>query len=544
MHPKRKSELLLTAPTSQPWTLALNSTTSSPYLQTYDTLKDLHVSRQALCRNHATSFSVGPEATTLTEPNVTHMKISRDGSWLATTEEWMQPVEDFEFQADGGLAVLAARKLRREVYLKFWLWRDDKKLWTLETRVNKPHRSSEKHVRSRVYDLVADPARSCFATIGEDRLVKLWKSTARIRDGIVVRGSKGEEMVTWSCQHAVELHKCLASLDADDDDMDTGLDEGLAAASPFVTSHPANALLAYADDGSILAACQEFEPNIGPGKVYLINPQSGQLLMVLPDLYSKNLVGLACIDRYLVTVSDELFVWDLVNGTLVYGFSLSQSDLSHDNPSSGMTGLCFAAEDLDVTPTEAEMSCHRSRTFAIVRPTVKRKSSSRTGGSQRDQSKKLSSSLMIFDPQKPNPIYSEELPYVVTALAPIPADGGYVAVDAEAGVRTIRFRRNLPAITSEEKIIASLPQDLPVQSMLVPYRSAIPRGPTDAIRMQADDSLPEDLLSVGPDVDLPVIRPEHLGRLFDSDTAHSHPRVDELYDSVLKLFTAGPETVK
>ncbi|EOD48008.1 putative wd domain protein [Neofusicoccum parvum UCRNP2] len=107
----------------------------------------------AITRNNATIFNQGPGATKLREPDLRHLQLSHDGKWLATVEEWIPPVEDVEHLAAEKTMIEEERRVRREVYLKFWLWNEEKAQWMLESRIDAPHQFTDKLISGRVFDL-------------------------------------------------------------------------------------------------------------------------------------------------------------------------------------------------------------------------------------------------------------------------------------------------------------------------------------------------------------------------------------------------------
>ena len=76
------------------------------------------------------------------------MKISHDGNWLATVDEWVPPMRDLEFLSHQGKDVERERQLRREVFLKFWQWNKENDTWKLVSRIDAPHTLVSKFLES------------------------------------------------------------------------------------------------------------------------------------------------------------------------------------------------------------------------------------------------------------------------------------------------------------------------------------------------------------------------------------------------------------
>ena len=325
------NQLLLSVPSSQSKKDRTDVKHSAPYLQCYDISSSHHVSRQALTRNNATDFNKGPNQVRIQEADIGHMSVSADGKWLATIEEWTPPIADVDYLSVDDDQRRDERRIRREIYLKFWLLERRKEVWMLETRIDAPHRSADGLISGHILDLVADPTSTGFATIGEDQTVRVWSPKSRLRDGTIVRGTMGEEFVTWSCQRTIHLKRNAEYF------------ETLNMAAPVV------GLLAYSDDGSILAAAQQFQNGYDEGEVFFINTSSGAIQDTRAGLYEQGLSALGFIDRYLIIVAETLTVWDLVDDALNFTFaappptltrSQSSKHTSRDKPGRQDLRLC------------------------------------------------------------------------------------------------------------------------------------------------------------------------------------------------------------
>jgi len=70
------------------------------------------------------------------------------------------------------------RDSRTEVYLKFWSWNTKTGVWTLNTRIDKPH--GDKKISSVVFNpCQVDDMPLQMVTVGDDGIVKVWKVRSR-----------------------------------------------------------------------------------------------------------------------------------------------------------------------------------------------------------------------------------------------------------------------------------------------------------------------------------------------------------------------------
>lgn len=493
--PLQPNQILLAVPSSQSKD-EQREHLSAPYLQTYDISSARHVSRQAITRNNATNFNVGPEATKLQEPDVKLMRVSHDGQWLATVEEWMPPASDLSFLATDEGVALEEQALRREVYLKFWSWDKQKQMWALEMRIDAPHSLCDGLVPGRVFDLAAEPRDIGFATIGEDSFVRVWKPKTRLHDGTVVRGSHGEGLVSWTCRHAIELGSSAAALDADAD----------FPATPL----PINACLAYSTDGSVLATSREYATDSASGLVCFIDTAVGDIRYTKPGLYSAGLAALAFVDRYLVILSDSLNVWDVVDEELVYSLDL-------DTPS-----LITRSKHLAIS--------HVDNTFAVAFPKPGR----------HERSRPRQSTVMVFDPSVPEPLYETTLPHIVTALLPAQAAKGYIALDAAAEIRTLSPRAAPFVPLNQSTAVATAITTMEIDGVQTEDADTVQDVDMDLTEdMPARDEGLEGLTDE-PDDDKPVVRPEQLAQIFDVGPSFALPPVRELFGAVVGLYARKP----
>lgn len=478
LHPFHRDQLLLSVPASQ-------ATPARPFLQTYDLTHDRHITRQALTRNNVTDFNKGPEGNKIKVPDVAFLKISHDGQWLATAEEWSPPLSDVDFlstSSDGE----EQRALRREVYLKIWQWDAEKSLWVLETRIDNPHQMAEGSQPGRVLGLVTDPAENGFATIGEDSCVRIWKPKTRLRNGLVVRGSNDQGLVDWSCRHAIQLDHSLPLTE----------DE----ATPSDPSRPKTATLAFSGDGSMLAVSQVFDDTAIPPVVHFINTSTGSIEQSRSSLFSGTVKALDFIDRHLILVSDSsIHVWDVVDETLNY-----RTGLPLDPKAAASSTVLLAVN-------------HQDRTFAL---------SIATPASV--------SRLRIYNTSSPAPELSQKLSKPVSALLTIPGSKGYIILTTDAQVQKV-----VPRTTALKASTALKTPTAVTQSDVMDTATTV--EDEEDIDMEVDDQ--DNLLALGDEdeeeADKVVVRPEQLARLFETENVALMP-VRAMFDAVVGLYARKP----
>lgn len=476
--------LLMAVP---PATTSKQSSMTPPnasYLQTFDVGAAHQISRQALTRTKVTTLNMGPESNIVEEPNVTHIQTSFDGQWLASVDEWMPPKRDVEPFAFNQERVLEELIFREEIYLKFWSWDVDTKVWELVSRIDNPHASpsGNPYDHGGIFGLVSDPSSVAFATVGEDGIVKTWKPTIRRRNGLEVKSKDGKGLTTWHCQHITPLEM-----------------------SEFTTENGLlGAKLAYSQDGSVLAA--GLQSSIA-SPIYIIDTYSGEIKSVHTGLYLGQLIGLGIVHKYLVTLSDELCVYDLVDDKLEYGVDLPIHGLPWDKRSA----LSHLAVDT-----------HGSL-FAIAIP-----QNPDTG---------LVSKVIIFDPADSTPQFQTNSPSIVTTLLSVSGRKGFYAIDSAAQVRVITPGHSMPSVST------TLPED----------RGAPNRGLNDLFgnehRMltQGDSSKDAGLSIVKFDRvtheprlegdEVVVVSQDRLAEVFDVGPTYALPPVTQLFEQVASLYS-------
>ncbi|KAF1986989.1 WD40 repeat-like protein [Aulographum hederae CBS 113979] len=505
IHPKHPSHILLTVPASQPWTESFTMVRAQPYLQTYDISAMRHVSRQALARNLATQFNEGPEGNKLKEPDVRFVQVSADGSWLATVEEWTPLPRDLEFLAAiSPEARFRERASRREVYLKFWKWDAEKSQWGLGTRIDTPHIMERGSISGRVFDLVADPSGVGFATVGEDGFVRVWQPKSRMRNGRIVTGSQNEGLVNWTMTWALELERNAEALDAD--------------ADVSVSVIPSNGKIAWSEDGSVIVATQDLPGNKNSA-VHFIDAFTGDLKITRQSWYKSGLSDLGFLGRYLVILSDELYVWDTLSDTLVYGFVIEHI---HALPKPDQRAMAHLAIDT------------ANDTFAIS-ICDKRKSNKKI----------IASTVVVFKPDKPNPIYQYYVPKVVTALLPAVGSAGYVLLDADAQILILKPQGESylptakPLAAIEEDLLAleaqEADEDEDVEDPLALVEDGVDQA-MDAMMAGGKDKEGDVDMADAVDDERTVVRPQQLGEIFDTGTSWVMPPLGDLFGGLMGMM--------
>lgn len=456
---------------------------NASYLQTFDVGAARQFSKQALTRTKVTTLNMGPESNAVEEPNVTHIQTSSDGQWLASVDEWMPPKRDLESLAFNQERVSEELVFREEIYLRIWSWNIDTKVWELISRIDNPHASSSgnPYAQGGVLDLVSDPSSVAFATVGGDGIVKLWKPAIRRRNGLEVKSKDGRGLTAWHCQHTTPLE--TAELTSE---------KGLLGAK-----------LVYSQDGSILAAGLQFSKS---SPIYIIDTYSGEINSVHSGLYAGPLLGLGIVHKYLVTLSDDLCVYDLVDDKLKYGVHLP----AHSVPPEQRFALSHLAVDT-----------HDSN-FAIAIPQI-----AKTG---------LGSQVVIFDPANATPHFLTHLPSAVTTLLSASGRKGFYAIDSAAQVRTIIPSSSMPSV-----------------STVIPEDKAPPTRGLNGVfgggqRMLAQGGISKDAgltiaesgsITHEPSIEndeVVVVSQDRLAEVFDVGPTYALPPVTQLFEQVASLY--------
>lgn len=514
LNPSNPVQLLLAVPTSQRPSQSDLTLPSVSLLQTFDLDSNHHVSRQALTRTNTTILQVGPGGITIAEPDIKHLRISCDGQWLATVDEWIQPRQDaVAFHAlDNGLD--SSLHNRSEVCLKIWSWNASSKEWELVARIDSPH-SRTRGSSGKVMDLVSRPDRVGFATVGSDGTVRSWMPATKYRNGLAVKDKLGRKLESWNCMHTVRL-------------------ENFSADQEHHTA--ATSRLAFSDDGSVLAVSWKRHLEDSAGLVYFINTSVGEIRFTRDGLYSDSPVGLGFIDRFLILLFDQLRIWDTVDEKLMFAVSLKL-------PSIGGALSWAALTHLAVNP--------KDRTFAIAFPLEKNQESA----TEQQYNSWSRSQVAVFDPESPTPIFHTVSPQLITTLLPLAGSRGYITIDAEAEIRYVRPTGNTRLSISHvpeivDKPLMGLENIFGTSKLQNNNTSPNGNGLEDAVAEQAGleyGRMLIDPVRIGHDDDDDddlVIQRKQLAEVFDVGPSFAMPPVSELFEQVAMLFSGRDVAVR
>lgn len=482
VNPLNPRQLLLAVPSSTTSGLITKSHKSC-YLQTFDILSAHQISKQVLTRTKDTIINIGPELNQIEEPDVIHMQISHDARWLATIDEWVPPESDLTILAFNTQREAEEQLSRREVYLKIWRWDSQSKRWELSSRIDKPHSTS----MGTILDLASDPSSAGFATIGDDYTLRIWKPSVRHRNGRELSGPDGKTLTNWRCRSVMHLEEY-------------GYDR---------KANQSGAKLAYSLDGSIIATGYCFSSS---STICLVNVSAGTVIRTLSNLYTGPLIGLGILQNFLIILSNQLRVWDLVAEEDSFAFKLQTYGLD-------------AQKRLNSTQLAMNAS---AGTFAVSLP--EQTQSSRTT--------RLKSRVIVFDPKFPQPLYEAATQNPTTLLLPTREGSGYFIVDDAAEVSVLSSRLVIPTLPEQpsreeaaffrglENIFGTgaLPKqkETATSDSEVVSKAAVP--PSRLLAMPKDDQ----------DVSVSL---DKLVELFDTGSPFTLPPITELFGQVASLFS-------
>lgn len=502
INPLQPSHLLLAVGENQEIDPLSKQILSTPYLQTFDVASSHNISRQALSRTNITNINVGPNAHRISEPQVTHMQISHDGLWLATVDEWLPPRRDLEYLGHSTNNLADEQRKRREVYLKFWQWSKTAETWELVSRVDAPHTMAPENCGAgRIFDLVVDPSSHAFSTIGEDSTVRIWRPKTRTRDGIAVRGKDGEALVSWSCRGEVALPKPVSEVEV---------------TIPAAPQRPDHGCLAFSEDGSVLAAALTGGPD---AVIHLVDPSVGAVKFSRPTSYTGDIVRMAIVSQYLVTVADEVRVYDIVSNELQYGIKLGSRQL---------------ALTLEQKAEMIHLKVDRqSKTFAVVLPC---KGRDKEGVHIAGTLAGVYSQIAVFDAARVTPLMAQSLPHLITSLVPSATSPGYVAIDAVAEITTITPKASQASAVMAHSVV-DLGLEAVVEEPAVGLMQLVEEAQAEEDEEMADvEAIEED----ADDDGAPVVSQQQLANIFDIGPSFALPPIEEMFYQVAGLFSAKP----
>ena len=489
--PANPSRLLVGVGQTQETSPSNSLVLSVPYLQTFDLGSGQNMTRQALTRTNETNVNVTPSAYKVSEPRVTHMKASFDGQWLATVDEWTPPKRDVDFLEHQGKKIHDERRFRREVFLKFWQWSKENETWELVSRIDAPHMLSGASAGAgKVFDLAADPSSLCFSTIGEDGFIRIWSTKTRKRDGVVMREKDGQALRNWDCQHAISVGKPVLHTDLD---------------TP--QRRPESGSVTFSEDGSLIAAACGNEEVL-----HLIDPRSGIIRLSKSGLQDGEILKAEFLGQDLITLSNNLQVYDIVSDELRHSIRLSS-----------------AVTKLSVSQKNEMMHLavdRKSRTFAVALP---------AGFESKTESLLATyGELAVFEQDRREPIFEETFPTLITSLLPAVGSDGYLVLDSAAEIRSV-LRKGTQSVTTQAQSTSALQLD------------EVEESNGDLLRLMEDETeeveevLPSSqILDVDEEDNALVIRQQQLTEIFDIGPSFALPSMEELFYQVAGLFIGPP----
>ncbi|KAK4091925.1 hypothetical protein Purlil1_3764 [Purpureocillium lilacinum] len=456
---------------------------SAPLLQTFDLDSFTSVTKQALARTQTTAHNMTSKGHTIDEPLVSHIAFSGDGKWLASVDEWTPSTKDLE-SVSSDLREQFIRE-RREIYLKFWEVRDSDASVALVSRINTPHATNQPE---SVLDLASDPTSTSFATIGADGIVRVWRPKARQQNGLAVKGMEGHDTVTWGCSHIIAVGDYV------------GKEAGTEIST---TTAPAKTQgsITFSEDGSTLFAAFGATD---VGVVYVIDAASGQIVKVLEGLWSGQLQSIRALSSFILVLSKDLRVYDVVGDELQYGIVIPEIP--------GVNELLQLAVD------------HTSGHFAVTLP---------IGGI---------SSVGIFDPEDPEPLLVRSTPHRIVSLVSAAATSGFIALDDAAQVWVIAEGSDPSALTTVQPL-----QDLQLDGPAVDDNKKDIILDVDDAEMASDEEMDDQVPEEEEDVDMDdndfhpsVIPQQYLADIFDAAPAFAAPSVEDMFYKVTGLLATKP----
>ncbi|KAJ2905878.1 uncharacterized protein MKZ38_003886 [Zalerion maritima] len=381
LHPNRSSHLLLAAGSRENGFSAGEETRSAPLVQAFDLEHFVNLNKQALARTFPTESNTASTGHPILTPEVTNLIFSNDGRWLASIDQWVPPERDHTLAYDVDLAV----KQHRESHLRFWdvdIAADSRSGLShpmpLVTRINAPH---SKVYPRRVFDITADPRRTRFASLGDDCTVRMWSPRIRVSDGIVTQDVKGRPLEAWSCTKAIAIGEAHMLVDEEAD--------GKLPVEP-----ERNGTLVFSDDGSALFVALGTQYNT---LVHIIDTETGETRSTLDNMFRGTIRGMKLMHKYLIALSDNLKVYDIVQDVLRYDLRL---DFAKN------TSLAVNSQ---------------SQTLAL--------SYSRLT--------KAGHGIAVLSPREYSPVIEKNLPHAVISLLSAPGASGFVALDSASQVWSI-----------------------------------------------------------------------------------------------------------
>ncbi|KAF4955720.1 hypothetical protein FSARC_11781 [Fusarium sarcochroum] len=452
---------------------------SAPLLQTFDLESFRSVSKQALARTQPTDVNITNKGHPIEEPLITHVAFSSDGEWLASVDTWEPSPRD----VDSVISDMKDQFIqeRREVYIKFWEAREDDDQIALVSRINAPHATNRNEA---VLDLASNPVSTCFATIGTDGTVRLWRPKTRSQNGVVVKGSNGREVFTWSCSQVIAVGDGIPQ------DGTVDIPEASARQEP-------QGSISFSEDGSTLFVAFG---TAGSGAVYVIDAASGQVVKTLEGQWKGQLRSIRALSPFVIILSDELRVYDVVSDELRYGVVIPKSDAN---------ALLQLAVD------------HTSGHFALALPANE------------------GSLLAVFEPEDIEPLLVRSTPQRVVSLVSAPETSGFIALDDAAQVWVVAEGSDSSSLATVQPLEDLRLEGIDVNGNEIGLIDEDEDMESDA-EEDEDAAEPEDVEMEDDDAHPSVIQQQHLADIFDAAPAFAAPPIEDMFYKVTGLLATKP----
>lgn len=459
---------------------------SAPILQSVDLETLRSVSKQALARTQPTDVNISSKGNAISEPAITHIAFSSDGNHLASVDDWQPPMRDIEnMTAETREQFLQDR---REVFLKFWTVGEGEEQLALTSRINSPHSTSRPEP---ILSLAADPASPRFATLGDDGLVRIWSFRTRQRDGLTATDTKGQALQSWSCTLTVG--------------MGSNVGADVLPTTEGARPDPRHGSLSFSEDGSTLFVAFGGRCD---GTVYVVDTHTGELRTTLENMWKGTVRRLEVLSPYVIILSDDLRVYDVVADELQYGVLLPKAE---DPTSTSFTHLAVDK---------------RSRALALVVPG------------------KDSSEVAVFKPEEPQPLCMETIPHRVLSLVSSRSSSGFLALDDAAQLWTVAESSDQAAVSLSRPL-----EDLRLDNVVI-EESEEDNLANGVTLMGDDDEASEDEgAGKGDGMDLDddddethaaVVSRQKLAELFDAAPAFAMPSIEDMFYKVTDLIGGKP----
>ncbi|KAG8674975.1 NET1-associated nuclear protein 1 [Fusarium poae] len=454
---------------------------SAPLLQTFDLESFRSVSKQALARTQPTDVNITNKGSPIEEPLITHLAFSANGDWLASVDTWEPSPRDVDNVTSDMRDQFI--KERREVYLKFWEAQQGDEQIALVSRINAPHAT---HRNEAVLDLASNPVSTCFATIGTDGTVRMWRPKTRSQNGVVVKGPNGREVFTWSCSQIIAVGDGVPQ-------------DGVVDIPEAYTNQEPQGSVAFSEDGSTLFVAFG---TAGSGAVYVIDAASGDLVKTLEGQWKGQLRSICVLSPFVIILSDELRVYDVVSDELRYGVVIPKTK---DN------ALLQLAVD------------HTSGHFALALPA------------------KEGSLLAVFEPEHIEPLMVRSTPQRVVSLVSAPETSGFIALDDAAQVWVVAEGSDSSSLATIQPLEDLRLEGIDTNSTEVGLIDEDEDMVSDADEAEVEDAAePEDVEMEDDDFHPSVIQQQHLSDIFDAAPAFAAPPVEDMFYKVMGLLATKP----